>query len=250
MYFVSSSGFVAAFSPSNSMASSIASVKCKWTITCNYAGYEVEASKGAVSFVGANLTLPEINCSPTQNTEQIANFIVQIDGYRGSINDNDYAYIGVEAGCQLGTVSWSEVSGELGSNGDMSGTFSWPTAAAGDQISMFVKKATGNSNFNLTVIDHTRGLKISDVFPVKGVKQNAASCVVTPTAGQTIANFSTVNFQNCEATLSGKTRAIGAFGSSSLVEYFLYGSQGKRELVMPKTLMQEENFPVEFLRPG
>jgi len=248
--FLSFSSLATAFSSVSSSISlsPLVSVKCEATTTCNYAGYGVTAAKGAVTFVSANITLPQITCNSTQYPEQITNFIVQIDGYRGSTKDKFYAYDGVQVTCLEGKVAWSAVTGYEDPDEGGAGTVSWPTAAPGDQVSMSVKDIGGNVNF--TVTDHTADLSITPTMRIPGLDKNSAGCLVAFSPGATLVNFGTSNFQNCQATLSGKTKAIGGFGSSSLVEYILYGSTGKRLLASPGSLTNNEDFTVQFLRPG
>jgi hypothetical protein len=63
-----------------------------------------------------------------------------------------------------------------------------------------------------------------------------------------LANFGTVKFQNCVATLKGKIEGIGGFGSKNLVDYKLYNSTGKDMLASTGALTDTEAFSVEFLQ--
>lgn len=171
----------------------------------NWGGYAVESnlsapSSGVVTDVKGTWTVPEVSSSGSPST--YSSLWVGIDGY----SDNTVEQTGTEQDwTSNGPVyyAWFEMYPKFGYR-----IVNFPVTA-GDRISAEVKYI-GNSRFTLTIANSTRHVTFSTTQRHKAQRSSAEWIVEPPYSGGILplANFGTVNFTGCSATLSGHVGSI------------------------------------------
>ena len=171
----------------------------------NWGGYAVLSRldaplSGSVSDVKGTWTVPSVSATDTDHTYSSA--WVGIDGY----SDRTVEQTGTEHDMTPdGPVyyAWFEMYPKFGYR-----ILNFPVEP-GDRISAEVKYV-GNNQFKLTIVNTTRDVTFTITQREKAHRQSAEWIVEAPYSGGTLplADFGTLNFSGCSATLSGHTGAI------------------------------------------
>ena len=172
----------------------------------NWAGYAVLTRlnaplSGSVSDVKATWTVLAVSASTSDDTASSA--WVGIDGY----SDNTVEQTGTEHDMTPdGPVyyAWFEMYPKFGYR-----ILNFPVKE-GDTISAEVHYA-GNNRFTLTIANLTRDVRFSTTQRHKARRESAEWIVEAPYSGGTLplADFGTLSFSGCSATVSGHTGGIG-----------------------------------------
>ena len=181
------------------------------TTSTNWSGYAITGNN--VTDAKGSWTVPAIqgSCpagSKKQPNNQYSSFWVGIDGY----NSNTVEQTGTDSDCQNGTpvyYAWYEFYPQP------SFTISSLVIHPGDGISAEVKYTSGS--FTVTITDTKTGKSFSISKKVSSAQRTSAEWIAeAPWSGGVLplANFGTVYFSSCSATVGGVTGAIGSFGSS------------------------------------
>jgi hypothetical protein len=170
----------------------------------NWAGYGDSASNNTVTFVSGTWTQPGVTC-PSRGTLYAA-FWVGIDGFSSSTVEQT----GTLAECSHGRVSYS-AWWELYPLNSIQ-TIGSMTVRAGDSISASV--TYGSSGFTMAISDSTSGGSFSHTATQSGTSRSSAECIAErPSVGSSLsslADFGTMTFSTCKATISGTTAGIGS----------------------------------------
>ena len=173
----------------------------------NWGGYAVASNlaaptSGVVSDVKGTWTVPSL--SPSESSSTYSSSWVGIDGY----SDNTVEQIGTEqdltrAGPDY--YAWFEMYPKVGYR-----ILNFPVEAD-DTISAEVHYA-GNNRFKLTIRNVTKNVSFSTTQRSKAKRQSAEWIVEPPYSGGILplADFGTISFSACSATLNGNTGSIGA----------------------------------------
>ena len=182
----------------------------------NWSGYAVTGAKGSVSSVTGSWTVPAINGTcPAQ--DQYASFWVGIDGY----SSNTVEQIGTDSDCQSGEptyYAWFEFYPHP------SYLVNSVPIKPGDTIFAQVT-SSGKGKFTVELVNKTTGASFSTTTKVPSADQSSAEWIAeAPYSGGVLplADFGTVDFGDqytsvtatCDATVSGKTQAIGNFADN------------------------------------
>ena len=172
----------------------------------NWGGYAVASRlnaplSGSVSEVKGTWKVPALSASGSDHTASSA--WVGIDGY----SDSTVEQTGTEHDMTPdGPVyyAWFEMYPKFGYR-----ILNFPVEA-GDTISAEVRYV-GNSRFTLTIANLTRNVTFSTTERRKAGRQSAEWIVEAPYSGGTLplADFGTLTFSGCSATLNGHTGGIG-----------------------------------------
>jgi hypothetical protein len=177
------------------------------TTSTNWAGYAATTSTtGAVTKVSASWTEPAVKCG---SKTSYAAFWVGIDGFSSSTVEQD----GTLAMCSGGVASyyvWWEMY-------PTNAIQVWSTVSAGDHFTASVRHTSG-THFNLTVTDTTTRTTWTTVQSQSGstASQTSAECIAeAPSSGSVLplANFHSMTFTSCRATISGANHPLGSFSS-------------------------------------
>lgn len=176
-----------------------------------WAGYYVATGAGKVSEVQGSWIEPRIQGVCTSNNSY-ANFAVGI----GGVTSSAIVAIGTSAGCVGGHAqywSWFELSPGFGGGTGLS-------IAPGDGISARVH-FIGQNNYTLSLNDSTSGKSFTVTHAFTPVTRTSAEWIVlattiTPGGITALADFGTVAFHNCTATISGIHQTIGGFASTQV----------------------------------
>jgi hypothetical protein len=174
------------------------------TSSTNWAGYADTTATNAVTYVAGTWVQPTVTC-PTRGTLYAA-FWVGIDGYSSTTVEQD----GTLAECAHGKVSYS-AWWELYPLNSIQ-TISGITVRAGDSINATVTYTS--SGFTMAIKDVTAGTSFSKTATQSGTSRNSAECIAErPSVGSSLsklADFSSMKFSTCTATISGKNVGIGS----------------------------------------
>ena len=179
----------------------------------NWSGYAVTGNVGSVTDVKGSWIVPAIqgSCpagSKKQPNNQYSSFWVGIDGY----TSNTVEQTGTDSDCQNGKAvyyAWYEFYPQP------SFVISSLVIHSGDVISAEVKYTSGA--FTITITDTTTGKSFSASKKTGSAQRTSAEWIAeAPWSGGVLplANFGTVFFSSCSATVGGVTGAIGSFGSA------------------------------------
>lgn len=178
----------------------------------NWSGYAITGTKGLATAVNGSWIVPPVTCPPTG--DQYAAFWVGIDGY----GSNTVEQIGTESDCVNGSpnyYAWYEFYPHWGY---MIGGM---TIQSGDVMSASVS-ADAKGTFKLTLKDTRNGSEESSfTYSTKMPNANevSAECIAeAPWSGGVLplANFGTVTFPSCEATIGGVPNTFVAASNNSL----------------------------------
>lgn len=178
------------------------------TSSLNWVGYADSAAANTVTAVNGAWTEPAVKC-PSHGTLYAA-FWVGIDGF----NSNTVEQTGTLAQCSRGVATYS-AWWELYPLNSIQ-PISTMTVAPGDSITASVTYSS--SGYTMTITDHTNGGSFSTTGNQSGTSRSSAECVgERPSSGgslTSLANFGTMTFSSCTATISGVTAGIGAYAST------------------------------------
>ena len=171
----------------------------------NWGGYAVETNlktplSGAVSDVKGTWTVPSVSSSDSANT--YSSIWVGIDGY----SDNTVEQTGTEQDMTADGAdyyAWFEMYPKFAYR-----ILNFPVEP--DDVISAEVRYRGNNRFTLSLVNHTKGVSFSTTQRLKAQRQSAEWIVEPPFAGGILplADFGTVTFDGCSATLGGKTGTI------------------------------------------
>ncbi len=208
----------------------------------NWSGYAVISSPGSVSDVVGSWKVTPLagNCT----SDRYSAFWVGIDG----MTSNTVEQIGSESDCQNGApayYTWYEF---------------YPRAdhdlfevKPGDVMSAEVKYL-GGSSFFVSITDTTTGRSFNVTTRVNAQRSSAEWVTEAPaTTGRhartnilPLANFGTVPWKGCYATLNGTTGSAGSFGSLAQ-RITMVGRDSRITEAQPSTLSQDgTSFTVQW----
>lgn len=175
------------------------------TTSSNWGGYAVQTclnspASGAVSDVKGSWVEPAVSCTPGQTAYSA--FWVGIDGYSSGTVEQT----GTDSDCNSGVATyyaWYEMYPKSSVNFAL-------TIHAKDTISAEVQYQ-GSGNFVLTLTDVTSGQTSHIAKFLKHADRSSAEWIDEAPSGGGIlplANFGTVDFSQCSATLNGLQGAI------------------------------------------
>jgi Peptidase A4 family len=174
----------------------------------NWSGYAVTGASGSVSIAKGSWVVPAIQGSCT-STAQYSSFWVGIDGF----NSGTVEQTGTDSDCQNGAptyYAWFEFFPHP------SFLINGMTITPGDH--MTAQASFNGRSFTVTITDTTTGATFSTSSRVRGAQRSSAEWIAEAPSSSggilPLANFGTVNFSSCTATLNGSTGTIGSYGSS------------------------------------
>ena len=206
-------------------------------LSSNWAGYGYNGLANTITEAHGSWIQPSVTCDSSLNDSQFAIFWVGIDG----LNSGTVEQVGTLAYCPLaGTTpqyyAWYEFYPAQAVK-----LVTSVTVSPGNVFQGVVKFNVTTSKFSVTLKDITTGTHFTKSNPsgFTGYSRSSAECVAEDPGGSTslsglyyLAKFGTVKFgqdytavkNTCTATVNGKTKAIGAFGTLSdeltMVNYF------------------------------
>jgi hypothetical protein len=176
----------------------------------NWSGYAVltnlaSPQKGAVTDVKGSWTVPAVTAPATGNTYSA--FWIGIDGYSSGTVEQ----IGTSSDTSSGKTSyyaWYEMYPKYPVTIPL-------TIKAGEQISAEVKYI-GTNKFTLTINDVTSGKSWTTTQKTPNAQRSSAEWIAEAPSSRSgvlpLANFGTVYFTGCTATLNGVTQSIDYSG--------------------------------------
>src|SRR3989449_6264263 len=174
----------------------------------NWSGYAVTGSSGSVSIAKGSWTVPAIQGS-CPSTNQYSSFWVGIDGF----NSGTVEQTGTDSDCQNGAptyYAWYEF------HPPPSFLISGMTITPGDHIT--AQASFSGRSFTVTITDTTTGASFSTSAKVRSAQRSSAEWIAEAPSSSggilPLANFGTVSFSSCTATISGTTGTIGSFGAA------------------------------------
>jgi hypothetical protein len=176
----------------------------------NWAGYVVYGSSGSVSEVYGTWNVPIVSVQWFQNT--YSSCWVGIDG--GTPGARTIEQIGTEQ-----DVNWYGATNyyawyEMGSDFEPIKSM---TIHPGDQMSAMVLYE-GSGYFFLDIYDQTTGASFGTIYQIANAQLSTAEWVVEwPNFPGALANFGTVLFTNCYATVNNVYSSISAFQYNAVV---------------------------------
>jgi peptidase A4-like protein len=177
----------------------------------NWAGYADSAPSNSVTVAAGAWVEPSVHCSSHRTTYAV--FWVGIDGF----NSNTVEQTGTLALCASGKATYS-AWWELFPLNSIQVISSFPVSA-GDAITASVTFST--AGFTMAITDHTNGHSFSITATQSGTARSSAECIAErPSIGgslTSLANFGTMTFSSCTATISGSTVGIGAYSNANAI---------------------------------
>src|SRR5579862_4135037 len=187
----------------------------------HWSGYADIASNGSVTSVAASFVLPSVTCNATSNEEQEMYFFASMDDL---VTSSDFEYAGALAYCPQGSVTPFYYGIDT-----VNFVISAWTPSAGDIIYSNISVVSGNFVYNTT--DVTTGQSMTVESSAAAASLNSAEILTdtgncgnaTVTVDCPLSNFGTVSFGSGHtgvaktgfATISGKTKGIGGFGTAT-----------------------------------
>ncbi|MCI4342589.1 MAG: G1 family endopeptidase [Thermoplasmata archaeon] len=204
--------------------------------TTVWAGYVALGSAGSVTKVSGTWTQPAVTCG---SATRYALFFVGVDGTSLS----DIEDIGTAAQCSGGTASYLAEWQFTYAGGPISSI----TIHPGDTISASIVYSSGNFTIKLTDGSHTFSKKVYQ----PGDARDSAECIVarptTISGALHLANFGTVTFSSCKATISAVSGGIGSF--ASVFELTMTQTTSTKPLAVPSALQTgKKGFSVAWKR--
>ena len=207
----------------------------------NWAGYAESSGTGTVTQVTGAWSQPSVTC-PRGTT--LAAFWIGIDGYSSSTVEQD----GTLAQCSHGTASYYAWWETYPANAVQE----FATVHAGDKFNATVSWNSATGKFTMSITDITSGTTWTKVSTNSGASENSAECIAERPAGASnssglyaLANFGTVSFTSCAATVSGTSGGIGSFSTVYEITMVSYPS-GARTLAAPSSLTSNSAFTVTW----
>src|SRR5207302_9738671 len=204
--FLSTLSFAAALpAPSMSVAPRIHDGSVSST---NWSGFAVTGSAGSVSDAKGSWVVPTIqgNCP---STNQYSSFWVGIDGYSSGTVEQT----GTDSDCQNGVptyYAWYEFYPHP------SFLINGLTVRPGDH--MTAEASFNGRSFTVTITDTSTGVSFSTSARVRSAQRSSAEWIAEAPSSSggilPLADFGTVSYSSCTATVNGTPGTIGSFGSS------------------------------------
>src|SRR5881296_4533327 len=174
----------------------------------NWSGYAVTGPSGSVSDAKGSWTVPAIQGS-CPSTNQYSSFWVGIDGF----NSGTVEQTGTDSDCQNGAptyYAWFEFYPHP------SFLINGMAITPGDH--MTAQASFSGRSFTVTITDTTTGASFSTSAKVRSAQRSSAEWIAEAPSSSggilPLANFGTVSFSSCTATISGTTGTIGSFGAA------------------------------------
>ncbi|OLB72739.1 hypothetical protein AUI06_00460 [archaeon 13_2_20CM_2_52_21] len=174
----------------------------------NWSGYAVTGASGSVSDAKGSWTVPAIH-GTCPDTNQYSSFWVGIDGFSSGTVEQT----GTDSDCQNGAptyYAWYEFYPHP------SFLISGLTIRPGDHIS--AEASFNGRSFTVTITDTSTGHSFSTSAKVHSAQRSSAEWIAEAPSSSggilPLADFGTVSFSSCTATVGTATGAIGSFGSS------------------------------------
>ncbi len=174
----------------------------------NWSGYAVTGASGSVSIAKGSWVVPAIQGSCT-STAQYSSFWVGIDGF----NSGTVEQTGTDSDCQNGVptyYAWYEFYPHP------SFLISGMTITPGDTIT--AQASFNGRSFTVTITDTHTGASFSTSARVRSAQRSSAEWIAEAPSSSggilPLADFGTVSFSSCTATVGGTPGTIGSFGSS------------------------------------
>src|SRR5438132_4914334 len=174
----------------------------------NWSGYAVTGSSGSVSIAKGSWTVPAIQGS-CPSTNQYSSFWVGIDGFRpGTVEQT-----GTDSDCQNGAptyYAWYAFYPHP------SFLISGLTVSPG--YHMTAEASFNGRSFTVTITDTSTGVSFSTSARVHSAQRSSAEWIAEAPSSSggilPLADFGTVSYSSCTATVNGTPGTIGSFGSS------------------------------------
>jgi len=206
----------------------------------NWSGYAITGTAGSVTDVKASWVVPSVTC-PTRGI-QYSSFWIGIDGY----NSNTVEQIGTDSDCSRGTPSyyaWYEA-------------YPRPlvvirslTIHAGDVISAEVSFSGGK--FSASITDLTTQKSFAGSGIVMSAQRSSAEWIAEAPSSLLgvlpLANFKTVYFSSCSATINGVTGSIGSFGGAVVQQIKMVNRNGADKAVPSSLSPDGTSFSVQWV---
>src|SRR5438132_6044495 len=174
----------------------------------NWSGFAVTGSAGSVSDAKGSWVVPTIqgNCP---STNQYSSFWVGIDGYSSGTVEQT----GTDSDCQNGVptyYAWYEFFPHP------SFLINGLTVRPGDH--MTAEASFNGRSFTVTITDTSTGVSFSTSARVRSAQRSSAEWIAEAPSSSggilPLADFGTVSYSSCTATVNGTPGTIGSFGSS------------------------------------
>ncbi len=174
----------------------------------NWSGYAVTGSSGSVSIAKGSWTVPAIQGS-CPSTNQYSSFWVGIDGF----NSGTVEQTGTDSDCQNGAptyYAWFEFYPHP------SFLINGMAITPGDH--MTAQASFSGRSFTVTITDTSTGASFSTSARVHSAQRSSAEWIAEAPSSSggilPLADFGTVSFSSCTATVNGTPGTIGSFVSS------------------------------------
>ena len=215
----------------------------------NWSGYAVTASNDTVTYASASWVAPTGTCNGSGPKTGYAAFWVGIDGY----NSDSVEQTGTDSDCSNGSpvyYAWYEFYPKPSYE-----VISVPVTP-GDLISASVTYS--GSEFTVKLTNVSTGKSFTRSSKVSSAKRSSAEWIAeAPSSGSGVlplSDFGTVFFgedstgvtSTNEATISGSTKAIGNFSSSSVEQITMETSGGSTEAVPSSLSSDKTSFSVQW----
>ncbi|TMI26124.1 zinc-ribbon domain-containing protein [Candidatus Bathyarchaeota archaeon] len=208
-----------------------------------WSGYTTEYSRGSVVDVRASWVIPVLNCAGTSD-ELRATTLLSIG--RSAENSSPQPSVGVDYVCRSNTPEYIVT---YGWNFAIRYSVLDVQAKPGDTVSAEIRWEQGK--FIDTIEDSAQGWlveKENSTFQSTPLRATAEWLVTSVEIGSEpapLANFGSVRFFNCYATISGITGPVGSF---SLVQYTMISASGVAT-AGPQVLPSRDgsNFSIQWL---
>ena len=174
----------------------------------NWSGYAVTGASGSVSDAKGSWTVPAIQ-GTCPGTNQYSSFWVGIDGFSSGTVEQT----GTDSDCQNGAptyYAWYEFYPHP------SFLINGLTIRPGDH--MTADASFNGRSFTVTITDTSTSQSFSTSARVHSAQRSSAEWIAEAPSSSggilPLADFGTVSYSSCTATVSGTSGTIGSFGSS------------------------------------
>ena len=207
----------------------------------NWAGYAATAAAGKVTKVSGAWVEPAAKCT---SQLRLAAFWVGIDGFSSSTVEQ----VGTIMQCYGGAATYGAWWEMYPANALQ--LISTITVHAGDHFSASVTHSS--AGFKMSIKDITTGVSFSVTANQVGTARSSAECIVEAPAGDSttsglypLANFGTLKFSSCTATIGGVSAGIGTFSPLYAITMVSYPS-GAHDLATVSALTSNKAFHVTW----
>src|SRR2546421_7208669 len=174
----------------------------------NWSGYAVTGASGSVSDAKGSWTVPAIQ-GTCPGINQYSSFWVGIDGFSSGTVEQT----GTDSDCQNGAptyYAWYEFYPHP------SFLISGLTVRPGDH--MTAEASFNGRSFTVTITNTSTGVSFSTSARVRSAQRSSAEWIAEAPSSSggilPLADFGTVSYSSCTATVNGTPGTIGSFGSS------------------------------------